>query len=132
MSDLAGDRVWFADFSDLRTPGTYHLYDPINKVRSFSFRIADDVYRPVLRDAVRVFYYQRSGTPITEQHGGVWHHPGGHLGNHPGPRRAVHTGRKDAGAAAQPALAAGSTRATSTSMCPTWRPRCLTSSGLTS
>ena len=44
------------------------------------FRIGEDVYEPVLRDAVRVFDYQRSGMPITEQHGGVWHHPGGHLG----------------------------------------------------
>ena len=80
VSELAGDRVWYADFSDLRTPGSYHVFDPTNRVRSFAFRIGDDVYVPVLRDAVRVFYYQRSGTPITEKHGGVWHHPGGHLG----------------------------------------------------
>jgi hypothetical protein len=80
VSELAGDRVWHADFSNLRDSGTYHVYDPANRAQSFSFRIADDVYRPVLRDAVRVFYYQRSGTPITEQNGGAWHHPGGHLG----------------------------------------------------
>jgi hypothetical protein len=80
VSDLAGDRVWHADFSDLRTPGTYKLYDPTNRVSSFPFRIADDVYQKVLRDSVRTFYYQRSGTPITEKHGGKWHHRGGHLG----------------------------------------------------
>ena len=80
VSELAGDRVWYAVFSDLRTPGAYYLFDPTNRVRSFSFRIGGDVYMPVLRDSVRVFYYQRSGTPITEKNGGVWHHPGGHLG----------------------------------------------------
>jgi hypothetical protein len=80
VSDLAGDRVWHADFSDLRAHGTYQLYDPANRVSSFPFRIDDDVYSPVLRDSVRTLYYQRSGTPITEMHGGKWHHRGGHLG----------------------------------------------------
>ena len=80
VSEMAGDRIWYADFSDLRTPGSYFVFDPTNRVRSFSFRIDEDVYKPVLRDSVRVFYYQRSGTPITEKNGGVWHHSGGHLG----------------------------------------------------
>jgi hypothetical protein len=80
VSELAGDRVWYADFTAVQTPGTYHVYDPTNRVRSFPFRIAQDVYQPVLRDSGRVFYYQRSGTPITEKNGGVWHHKGGHLG----------------------------------------------------
>ena len=34
----------------------------------------------MLRDSVRTYYYQRSGTPITEKYGGKWHHRGGHLG----------------------------------------------------
>jgi hypothetical protein len=80
VSELAGDRAWHADFSDVRAPGDYHIYDPANSVFSFTFRIGDDVYRPVLRDSVRTFYYQRSGTPITAEHGGNWHHRGGHLG----------------------------------------------------
>jgi endoglucanase len=80
VSELAGDRIWHADFSGLRTPGSYYLHDPVRKVRSFSFRIADDVYRPVLRDSVRTFYYQRSGTAIPARYGGDWHHEGGHLG----------------------------------------------------
>jgi hypothetical protein len=80
VSELAGDRVWHADFSEVRALGTYHLDDPANHVRSFSFCISEDVYRTVLRDSVRTFYYQRSGTPITEKYGGKWHHRGGHLG----------------------------------------------------
>ena len=103
VSELAGDRVWYADFSDLRAPGTYHVYDPANKVRSFSFRIADDVYRPVLRDAVRVFYYQRSGTP---DHGAERRRLASSRrspGARPGPCRAVQPGREDPGPAAEPA-----------------------------
>jgi hypothetical protein len=80
VSELAGDRVWHADFSGLRTRGTYHLYDPANRVVSYPFAIGDDVYRPVLKDSVRTFYYQRSGTPVDARFGGNWHHPGGHLG----------------------------------------------------
>ena len=67
VSDLAGDRVWYADFSDLRTPGTYYLYDAAHRVGSFPFRIGDDIYGPVLRDSVRTYYYQRSGTPVTQK-----------------------------------------------------------------
>src|SRR5205807_6515852 len=78
VSELAGDRVWHADFSDVRAPGAYYLDDPANRARSFTFGIGDDVYRPVLRDSVRTFYYQRSGTPITTERGGNWHHRGGH------------------------------------------------------
>jgi hypothetical protein len=80
VSELAGDRVWHADFSGLQTRGTFHVYDPVNRVRSFPFRIGDDIYRPVLRASERTFYYQRSGTPITARYGRDWHHRGGHLG----------------------------------------------------
>jgi hypothetical protein len=80
VSELAGDRVWFADFSPLQAPGAYRLRDPENRVVSSPFRIADDVYAPVLRDAVRVFYFQRSGTAIDERHGGPWNHGAAHVG----------------------------------------------------
>lgn len=111
VSELAGDRVWFAEFSDLRTAGAYYVLDPTNGVRSFSFRIGEDVYKQVLRDSVRVFYYQRSGTPITEKNGGVWHHPGGHLGRDQD-RAARYTQSGKARAGLATCSAAGSTRVT--------------------
>jgi hypothetical protein len=97
VSELAGDRVWYADFSDVRAPGTYYLEDPANRARSSPFRIGENVYVPVLRDSVRTFYYQRSGTPILARYGEKWHHPGGHLG--PDQDRAAHytQGSKDIG-----------------------------------
>src|SRR5207249_833873 len=39
VSELAGDRVWHADFSDVRAPGAYYLDDPANRARSFTFGI---------------------------------------------------------------------------------------------
>ena len=97
-------------FSELRTPGSYFVFDPTNRARSFTFRIAEDVYKPVLRDSVRVFYYQRSGTPITEKNGGVWHHSGGHLGRNQD-RAAQYSQEARHRAGLATCSAAGSTRA---------------------
>ncbi|HEX7898704.1 MAG TPA: glycoside hydrolase family 9 protein [Planctomycetota bacterium] len=57
----SGDRAWWFDFSNVTRPGTYAVVDRENKVRSPSFRIAADVYKPVLKHAFRTFYYQRAG-----------------------------------------------------------------------
>ena len=59
--DQSGDRGWWFDFSGVTEPGEYYIYDPANQVASYPFRIADDVYRDVLRQAVRMFFYQRIG-----------------------------------------------------------------------
>lgn len=56
---ISGDRGWWLDFTAVDTPGTYYVVDPATGERSAEFRIAADVYVPVLRAAVRVFYYQR-------------------------------------------------------------------------
>lgn len=80
VAEIAGDRVWHADFSTLREPGEYVLVDPVRRVRSHVFRIHPEVYKQVLVDAVRVFLFQRSGTPLLARHVGEWAHPGGHLG----------------------------------------------------
>jgi hypothetical protein len=57
----SGDRGWWFDFSSLAASGTYFVVDAQRKVRSATFRIDEHVYAAVLRDAVRMFYYQRSG-----------------------------------------------------------------------
>ena len=60
VDDTAGDRgAWF-DFSALQTPGVYYVFDPKNAVRSHPFEIADDVYRRVLKTAMRMFYFNRA------------------------------------------------------------------------
>ncbi|OIR01782.1 cellulose 1,4-beta-cellobiosidase precursor [mine drainage metagenome] len=55
----SGDRGWWFDFSQVQTPGEYYVFDAGTGLRSATFRIAPDVYAPVLRAAMRVFYYQR-------------------------------------------------------------------------
>jgi endoglucanase len=57
----SGDRVWWFDFSPVTNHGEFYIHDPANGTRSARFRIADDVYAETLKQAVRVFYYQRRG-----------------------------------------------------------------------
>lgn len=57
----SGDRGWWFDFSTVSTPGTYFVFDVKRNVRSATFKIEQDVYRNVLKAAMRMYYYQRSG-----------------------------------------------------------------------
>jgi hypothetical protein len=57
----SGDAGWWFDFSKLDVPGTYFVYDADGKVRSAPFHIGAQVYRDVLRAAMRTFFYQRAG-----------------------------------------------------------------------
>jgi hypothetical protein len=66
----SGDRAWWFDFSTVTTPGEYAVLDVGTGARSPRFRIADDVYRHVLVQAVRTFYYQRDGTAKDAAHAG--------------------------------------------------------------
>jgi hypothetical protein len=59
--NAAGDKAWWFDFSAVSEPGTYYVYDEKKALRSYNFRIADNVYEKVLYDALRMFYYQREG-----------------------------------------------------------------------
>lgn len=59
--DAAGDKAWWFDFSSVTAPGNYAVVDVDKNVRSPGFRIAADVYKPVLRHALRTFFYQRAG-----------------------------------------------------------------------
>jgi hypothetical protein len=106
----SGDKVWYADISALREPGSYYMYDAENRVRSYSFRIDKNVYLPVLKAAVRMYFYQRCGGDVPEANAGVWHHPPCHCaenqdkaaqlyidGQARGQPRDVHGGWHDAG-----------------------------------
>ena len=57
----SGDKAWWFDFSSVTAPGEYYILDINNNVKSYSFSIADDVYNEVLKQAMRVWFYQRSG-----------------------------------------------------------------------
>lgn len=64
----SGDRGWWFDFSSVTAPGSYFIYDAGHRVRSAAFNIGQLVYRNVLRAAVRMYYYQRSGIAKRRPH----------------------------------------------------------------
>jgi endoglucanase len=57
----SGDRGWWFDFSSVTAPGTYFVADGQGNVRSATFRIDQQVYKDILKAAVRMYFYQRSG-----------------------------------------------------------------------
>jgi len=60
LDERAGDRgAWF-DFSSVREAGLYYVFDGQNGVRSYPFEIGADVYRRVLKTAVRMYYFNRA------------------------------------------------------------------------
>lgn len=65
----SGERVLKAVFTDLRESGAYYLTVAVQGVEpSPRFRIGDDVYRSLLADVTRYYYYQRSGIELLETH----------------------------------------------------------------
>lgn len=55
----SGDKGWWFDFSAVTAPGEYYLHDVSKNVSSYRFQIGPDVYREVMKQAVRTYYYQR-------------------------------------------------------------------------
>lgn len=49
----SGDKAWWFDFSSVTTPGNYAVFDSAQNIRSPGFKIATDVYKPVLKEAFR-------------------------------------------------------------------------------
>jgi hypothetical protein len=57
----SGDKAWWFDFSALKSAGKYFVLDIDSNRRSYEFEISDDIYLKVMVQAVRTFFYQRSG-----------------------------------------------------------------------
>jgi len=55
----SGDQGWWFDFSSVNSTGSYYIYDVANNVRSYQFEINGDAYSPVLKAAMRMFFYNR-------------------------------------------------------------------------
>ena len=78
----SGDKAWWFDFSSVTTSGAFYIYDPTNDVKSYTFKIAENVYEEALKHAVRTFFYQRSGhEKEAEYAGSYWSDNASHLGN---------------------------------------------------
>lgn len=59
----SGDLIGYADFSSLKTPGTYRL-ELSDGSKSPDFPVGEGVYRQALVDMLRTYYYQRCGTEL--------------------------------------------------------------------
>jgi len=78
----SGDRAWHFDFSSISDPGTYYVLDVEKNLRSHEFIISHNVYNEVLRQAMRTFFYQRSGfAKEAEYSGDAWTDGASHVGN---------------------------------------------------
>jgi len=59
----SGDKGWWFDFSRLNKEGEYYIFDKEQNVGSYKFEISKNVYKNILKAAMRVFYYQRLNDP---------------------------------------------------------------------
>jgi endoglucanase len=74
----SGDYVYQIDFSQSVPPdGTYTL--KVGDTTSVPFQIGAGIYQPLVRDALRYFYLNRSGIALDPQYAGEWARPAGHL-----------------------------------------------------
>lgn len=75
----AGETVYFGEFTDFTTPGTYHVVSG-EGAESYPFVIGEGVYDELLVDAFRMMYLQRCGMELTEDMAGDFAHPDCHMG----------------------------------------------------
>lgn len=77
----SGDRAYWFDFSSVTTQSSYYVLDEERGVRSAVFDIRPDVYREVLRHALRTFFYQRAGFEKKAEFAGeAWADGASHVG----------------------------------------------------
>lgn len=75
----SGDMVYCGDFSAVQAPGRYYVSIP-GRGDSYSFAIADRVYRDIKNAVLKAFYYQRCGMKLEAGFAGKWGHKACHLG----------------------------------------------------
>lgn len=76
----SGDRAWWFDFSSVETPGNYYVRDAEHDVVSPEFTINANVYKDVLKQAMRTFFYQRAGKEKVEPYAEAgWEDSASHL-----------------------------------------------------
>ena len=79
--EFSGTSVKLADFSGFNREGLFYLRCKGAK-DSYPFAIGHGIYHQLSHDAVKSYYYARSGMEITEQYGGKYARPLAHPDNH--------------------------------------------------
>lgn len=75
--ETSGEKVMLGDFSGFSAPGAYYVVVD-DTIASFPFKIGENIYKPVLRAAIKSYYFQRASMPIEEQYGGEYQRAAGH------------------------------------------------------
>lgn len=78
--ECSGDYVYLADFSELKTEGTYRIKNAEGDV-SYSFTVGRDVYETLHHDLLKALYFQRCGCALEEKCAGIYRHACCHSGN---------------------------------------------------
>jgi len=100
VDELSGDHVWALDISRVHEPGEYVVTSGDGAQVSGIFRVDADVYKPVLREAFRTFYYQRAGfAKSAPQAGAGWTDGASHLGPGQDSDARLYSAPQDAGTA---------------------------------
>jgi len=76
-SELVGETVCTADFSDVKDAGTYKVV--CGEDESYEFAIGDDVYDELAIDVVKYMYTQRCGMELTADYAGAVAHGECHM-----------------------------------------------------
>jgi len=77
QSTNSGLTTRLADFTNLQKQGIYKIAVP-GLADSYPFRIAPHVLAPVVKAALKGYYYQRSAMPLNPEYAGEWSRPAGH------------------------------------------------------
>ena len=78
--ESSGDKTWWFDFSSVTAPGTYYIVDVQMNVKSYVFKIDENIYADLLKHAVRTFFYQRVGhEKAAEFAGAAWADAASHI-----------------------------------------------------
>jgi hypothetical protein len=70
----AGEKVYSCDFTNFQTAGSYYLYSN-GFGRSYTFRIASNVYDEAYRTVIRSLYLNRCGIELAPQYAGQFARP---------------------------------------------------------
>jgi endoglucanase len=72
----SGEKLSTGDFSNFTTEGRYFIHIP-DIGNSYTFSISNDIYSEAAIDALRTFYFQRTGMEMEEKYLGSFSRPGG-------------------------------------------------------
>jgi endoglucanase len=91
---VSGEKILRGDFSWLSRSGTYYIsIDGLSN--SPNFRIGNDVFDGLLRDAQRYYYLQRANLELAEPFAEGWPHPAWHSDDANAPLQSTAAIRKD-------------------------------------